>query len=79
LRHRSAGFNRNLSAAEIVGQVWLAQRELAESSGDDVGEGRRRITNIVFMAWVSRSPITAMSAAMRISSTIWVTIYRGAG
>jgi len=28
------GFNRNLSAAEIVGQVWLAQRELAASSGD---------------------------------------------
>ena len=23
------GFNRNLSVAEIVGQVWLAQRELA--------------------------------------------------
>jgi 23S rRNA (adenine2503-C2)-methyltransferase len=43
------GFNRNLSAAEIVGQVWLAQRELAQSSGDDVGEGRRKITNIVFM------------------------------
>jgi len=35
------GFNRNLSAAEIVGQVWLAQRELAESSGDDVGRGSR--------------------------------------
>ncbi len=26
------GFNRNLSAAEIVGQVWLAQRELALAS-----------------------------------------------
>ena len=33
------GFNRNLSVAEIVGQVWLAHRELAGS----------RITNIVFM------------------------------
>ena len=33
------GFNRNLSVAEIVGQVWLAHRELAEA----------RITNIVFM------------------------------
>jgi 23S rRNA (adenine2503-C2)-methyltransferase len=43
------GFNRNLSAAEIVGQVWLAQRELAASSGDDVGDGPRKITNIVFM------------------------------
>ncbi len=34
------GFNRNLSVAEIVGQVWLAHREL----GPDA-----RITNIVFM------------------------------
>jgi len=33
------GFNRNLSVAEIVGQVWLAHRELGEA----------RITNIVFM------------------------------
>src|SRR5271168_3862685 len=28
------GFNRNLSVAEIVGQVWLAHRELAESRPD---------------------------------------------
>jgi 23S rRNA (adenine2503-C2)-methyltransferase len=34
------GFNRNLSVAEIVGQVWLARRELPPES---------RITNIVFM------------------------------
>ena len=58
------GFNRNLSVAEIVGQVWLAHRELA---GDDLDGGGRggaglhgarlhgarlhgaRITNIVFM------------------------------
>ena len=47
------GFNRNLSVAEIVGQVWLAQREL---SGSRAGESRSRrvggtrpITNIVFM------------------------------
>jgi 23S rRNA (adenine2503-C2)-methyltransferase len=38
------GFNRNLSVAEIVGQVWLAQRELAGSRSDG-----RAITNIVFM------------------------------
>jgi 23S rRNA (adenine2503-C2)-methyltransferase len=38
------GFNRNLTVAEIVGQVWLAQREL----NDTRGEGRK-ITNIVFM------------------------------
>ena len=42
------GFNRNLSAAEIVGQVWLAQRELTESQ-PAASEGRRSITNIVFM------------------------------
>jgi len=34
------GFNRNLSVAEIVGQVWLAHRELEASA---------RITNIVLM------------------------------
>ncbi len=34
------GFNRNLSAAEIIGQVVLAQRELAQ---------RSPITNVVFM------------------------------
>ncbi len=52
------GFNRNLSVAEIVGQVWLAHREL---SGGELSEPRargaeapglkhgRNITNIVFM------------------------------
>src|SRR5271168_2531225 len=47
------GFNRNLSVAEIVGQVWLAHRELAESRprlGDGhAGDARANITNIVFM------------------------------
>ena len=42
------GFNRNLSTAEIVGQVWLAQKilggELGWKAGDD-----RIITNIVLM------------------------------
>jgi 23S rRNA (adenine2503-C2)-methyltransferase len=38
------GFNRNLSVAEIVGQVWLAHRELTEKRADG-----RTITNIVFM------------------------------
>jgi 23S rRNA (adenine2503-C2)-methyltransferase len=40
------GFNRNLSAAEIVGQVWLAHRELARRSAPGAAD---RITNIVFM------------------------------
>ncbi len=38
------GFNRNLDTAEIVGQVWLANRELGYSP-----DGDRVITNVVFM------------------------------
>ncbi|MEQ5833507.1 23S rRNA (adenine(2503)-C(2))-methyltransferase RlmN [Marinobacter sp. R17] len=39
------GFNRNLSAAEIIGQVWVARRSFMpfESAGD------RPITNVVMM------------------------------
>ncbi len=42
------GFNRNLSTAEMVGQVWLANRELAGEQGWRVGDDRI-ITNIVLM------------------------------
>jgi 23S rRNA (adenine2503-C2)-methyltransferase len=42
------GFNRNLSAAEIVGQVWLANRELRADAGREPG-GDRIISNVVFM------------------------------
>jgi 23S rRNA (adenine2503-C2)-methyltransferase len=38
------GFNRNLSTAEIVGQLWLANRLLKE---DNLGE--RPVTNVVMM------------------------------
>jgi 23S rRNA (adenine2503-C2)-methyltransferase len=38
------GFNRNLTVAEIVGQVWLANRELGFEAG-----GERVVTNVVFM------------------------------
>jgi 23S rRNA (adenine2503-C2)-methyltransferase len=39
------GFNRDLSAAEIVGQLWIAAR-----SFDSLGSGKRRmISNVVFM------------------------------
>lgn len=38
------GFNRNLSAAEIIGQVWLANRELGGGAA-----GGRVITNVVLM------------------------------
>ena len=68
------GFNRNLSVAEIVGQVWLAHRELAESRpgrGDGRGgDARAMATAAAAMpaptsptssswAWASRLPITA--------------------
>jgi 23S rRNA (adenine2503-C2)-methyltransferase len=44
------GFNRNLTAAEIVGQVLLAKRELAEfeEPGHPAGD-RRVVTNVVLM------------------------------
>src|ERR1700734_3079604 len=38
------GFNRNLTTAEIVGQVWLANRELGFQPAGD-----RAITNVVLM------------------------------
>ena len=38
------GFNRNLTAAEIIGQVWMANRQLGAKPGSE-----RMITNIVFM------------------------------
>ncbi len=44
------GFNRNLTTAEIVGQVWLAKRELGEfdASHQPIGD-RRVVTNVVLM------------------------------
>jgi len=39
------GFNRNLSTAEIVGQVWLANRELGTTGLPD----QRAVTNVVLM------------------------------
>jgi len=43
------GFNRNLTTAEIVGQVWLANRELGWQVGPGEKEKGRIITNIVLM------------------------------
>lgn len=53
------GFNRNLTTAEIVGQVWLANRELSLTAQADVtlpetrihedGGRTRKITNVVLM------------------------------
>src|SRR6185312_7013223 len=42
------GFNRNLTTAEIVGQVWLANRELEGSFAHDSAR-ERIITNVVLM------------------------------
>lgn len=38
------GFNRNLSCAEIIGQVWVAARQLG-----NVPHQQRRVTNVVMM------------------------------
>jgi 23S rRNA (adenine2503-C2)-methyltransferase len=38
------GFNRNLSAAEIIGQLWLANKALGSHAG-----GPRAVSNVVFM------------------------------
>ena len=53
------GFNRNLSVAEIIGQLWLANRALAQNAtGETEGsardlngstQDRRPITNVVMM------------------------------
>ena len=69
------GFNRNLSVAEIVGQLWLANRELgarslpAADAGDDEGAeaaaSGRAVTNVVMMGMGEpltnfRNVVTAM-------------------
>jgi len=51
------GFNRNLTTAEIVGQVWLAMHELgreaapagAQAPGEAAAPLERRVTNVVLM------------------------------
>ncbi len=50
------GFNRNLSTAEIVGQVWLAEQELAQAERARGAEpaaapygDQRHVTNVVLM------------------------------
>ena len=45
------GFNRNLSTAEIVGQVWLAARELEaqRALGEGALRAERCVTNVVLM------------------------------
>ncbi|HVN44528.1 MAG TPA: 23S rRNA (adenine(2503)-C(2))-methyltransferase RlmN [Steroidobacteraceae bacterium] len=47
------GYNRNLTTAEIVGQVWLAARELEREEGAGAGHAaggdERHVTNVVLM------------------------------
>lgn len=44
------GFSRNLSVAEIVGQLWMAEFELRRTKGIEPGpKGERQITNVVMM------------------------------
>ncbi|HLY96251.1 MAG TPA: 23S rRNA (adenine(2503)-C(2))-methyltransferase RlmN, partial [Sideroxyarcus sp.] len=46
------GFNRNLSTAEIIGQVWWANHELgknAPSAGSGQAQGNWPVTNVVLM------------------------------
>ena len=43
------GFNRNLTVAEIVGQLWLARALLERDGGPGDGRGAGRITNVVMM------------------------------
>jgi len=45
------GFNRNLSTAEIIGQLWIARAALAGAAPEQAPRGatRRAITNVVMM------------------------------
>ena len=43
------GFNRNLSTAEIIGQVWVAARHLGNVVHGMSDGGGRRLTNVVMM------------------------------
>lgn len=44
------GFNRNLTVAEIIGQLWMAEFELRRTKGIAPGhKGERQITNVVMM------------------------------
>jgi len=43
------GFSRNLSTAEIVGQLWLAEHSLRRQKGMPPGRAERIISNVVLM------------------------------
>lgn len=43
------GFNSDLTSAEIIGQLWLANRELGAFEPATAGKGTRPVTNVVMM------------------------------
>ncbi|HEY0963077.1 MAG TPA: 23S rRNA (adenine(2503)-C(2))-methyltransferase RlmN [Pseudomonadales bacterium] len=43
------GFNSDLTSAEIIGQLWLANRELGAFAPATAGKGTRPVTNVVMM------------------------------
>ena len=43
------GFNRNLTVAEIIGQVWLANNALKTDDSDQDSVSNRAVTNVVMM------------------------------
>lgn len=61
------GFSRNLSLGEIIGQLWLAERELKIAAGR-APDGDRMVTNVVFMGMgepmLNYEPVVASAAIM---------------
>ncbi len=43
------GFNRNLTVAEIIGQLWIANKMVGLETGDKVPQTNRAVTNVVMM------------------------------
>lgn len=43
------GFNRNLTVAEIIGQLWIANKMIGLEVGDQVPQTNRVVTNVVMM------------------------------
>jgi len=43
------GFSRNLTAAEIIAQVWMASRLLKQTDQENQNKDEQRITNVVLM------------------------------
>ena len=66
------GFNRNLSTAEIIGQLWLAVRRLAElkTQGEDAGQ----VTNVVFMGMGEPALETSNRLLTRSTSCLTTTL-----